>query len=250
MGDVHQMLLQLVANSRGVLPGLHRGMFMRLSKLMVGLAALGVLSSAHAVDVLSESFDNVAGLSGSGWVLTNNSTSPSQAWFQGNAGVFPADSGTANSYVAASFLSSNSGAVSNWLITPVLLLDSSSMVSFLVRAAGEGFLDKIELRLSVNGASADVGSTATSVGDFGILLGSYASDTAGGWDTQSFSLVSLQLPTIGRLAFRYVVADVATAGNYIGIDSVSVTAVPEPATYALFGLGAVGLLLRRRLAQI
>lgn len=223
---------------------------MRVSQLMVGLVALGVLSSAHAADALSESFDNVAGLAGSGWVLTNNSTSPNQSWFQGNAGIFPADSGVADSYAAASYLSTSAGAISNWLITPMLQLDSTSVLSFVVRAAGDGFLDTIELRLSVNGASTDVGGTDTSVGDFSTLLGSYASAAAGGWDAQTFSLSGLQAPTMGRLAFRYVVADVATAGNYIGIDSVNVMAVPEPATYALFGLGVAGLLLRRRLAQI
>ena len=52
----------------------------------------------------------------------------------------------------------------------------------------------------------------------------------------------------GRICFRYVVDDVSLAGNYIGIDSVSITAVPEPSTYLLMGLGVAALLLRRRAA--
>jgi PEP-CTERM motif len=222
-----------------------------MKPVLAGLALLAAAGSSQAVTVLSEGFDNVSTLPASGWVQVNNSAAPvGTSWFQGNAGIFPAFSGAEDSYAAANFLGTGSaaGGISNWLILPALTLDSSSVLSFMVRAGGEGFLDTLEVRFSPNGSSTNVGTTSTSVGDFGILLGTYGADTAGGWESLSFSLWGLSAPTNGRLAFRYVVDSVATAGNYIGIDSVSVTAaVPEPATYLLMALGVAGLVLRRRM---
>lgn len=222
---------------------------MTIKQLMTGLVLVAAAGGSQADTVLSESFDNVASLPASGWAQVNNSTAPvGTAWFQGNTGIFSAAAGTPDGYVAANFVSTNAaaGAISNWLLSPVLTLDSSSELSFLVRTAGDGFLDKIEVRFSANGASTDVGSSAGSVGDFTALLGSFQSSADSGWVGLSYSLLALDAPTTGRLAFRYVVDSVATAGNYIGIDDVAVTAVPEPATYGLMALGVAALMLRRR----
>lgn len=222
-----------------------------MKPVLAGLALLAAAGSSQAVTVLSEGFDNVSALPASGWVQVNNSTAPvGTGWFQGNTGVFTAFSGADDSYAAANFVSTGSptGAISNWLIMPALTLDSSSVLSFMVRLGGEGFLDTLEVRFSPNGSSTNVGTSSTSVGDFGILLGTYSGNTANGWEALSYGLWGLSAPTTGRLAFRYVVGDVSSAGNYIGIDSVSVTAaVPEPATYLLMALGVAGLVLRRRM---
>lgn len=217
---------------------------MTIKQLLSGLAWVAAASGAQANTVLSEGFDDVAALSAAGWVQVNTSTAPlGNAWFQGNSGIFPAASGAANAYIAANFLSTGSaaGAVSNWLMTPTLSLDGTSELSFLVRTAGDGFLDRIEVRLSTNGASANVA-------DFSTLLGSFQASSDTGWVGLSYTLNSLDAPASGRLAFRYLVDNVATAGNYLGIDDVVVTsAIPEPTTYLLMSLGVVGLMLRRRL---
>lgn len=206
------------------------------------LAAAAVLScgswSAQAQVVLAEGFDNVAGLGAAGWLVVNTSPSPGTTWFQGNAGIFPAASGAADAYAAANFLgtTASSGPISNWLITPQLLLDPTSTVSVAIRTAGENFLDRIEVRMS---------TTGTAPADFTTLLGSYSATTDEGWVTPTWG-VNLNAPTPVYIAFRYAIDDVATAGNYLGIDNVAITAVPEPATLLLLGMGMAGLLARRR----
>lgn len=211
-------------------------------QLIAGLVLAVAGAGAQADTVLSESFDDVAALTSMGWAQVNASTAPlGTGWFQGNSGIFEAASGAADAYAAANFLGTGAatGAISNWLMTPELSLDSSSVVSFMARTAGDGFLDRLEVRFSSNGASTDVA-------DFSTLLGSFEASSATGWVGLSYTLSGLSAPATGRLAFHYVVDNVATAGNYIGIDDVAVTAVPEPATYGLMGLGIAALLLRRR----
>ena len=221
----------------------------RTRKTLLAGLILAATGSAQAA-TLSEGFDNITTLAGSGWVMVNNSAPVGQSWFQGNDGIFPAFSGAPDSYIAANFLSaSGDGSVSNWLLTPILTLNNGDTLSFRVRAAGEGFLDTLEVRLSTNGASSNVGANPTSVGDFSSVVGSYASDTDDGWVAQSFMVSGLAVQSSGRLAFRYLVDDTTINGNYLGIDSVNVTAaVPEPETYAMMlaGLGLLGLVARRR----
>ena len=212
---------------------------------------LGFSSSAFA-DILTENFNSVSSLSGSGWVGVNNSNPPGfTGWFQGNSGIFGAQSGPADSYIGANFLNSDSGNISNWLITPEMDLANAILLTFFTRTdPGSGFADRLEVRLSTNGASTDVGATDSSVGDFTVLLLSinptldpdgYPSD----WTQFSVALSGLGNGAQGRLAFRYNVSDTTVNGNYIGIDTVNVVATPEPATLSLLLLGVAALGSRR-----
>lgn len=195
-----------------------------LAAAVCALAALA-LPAAHAdgTVVLTENFDNFGSLGN--WLLTNNSTPTGQHWFQGNAGIFGAQAGAADSYIAANYLSADQGAgtIDNWLITPELTLGGPTHLSFYTRSQTiPGFNDMLEVRFS-SGAGADTSGFTT-------LLTTIGGQSAypGSW--QQFS-ADLMLSGSGRFAFRYL-GD-AAAANYIGLDTVTVSAVPEPSTWIM-----------------
>src|SRR4029078_5949387 len=95
------------------------------------------------------------------------------------------------------------------------------------------FPDRLQVRMSTNGASSNVGTTATDVGDFpALLLDINPTYTTAGYPTAwtQFTLVvsGVPSPTTGRLAFRYFVEDAGTSGSksdYIGIDTLQYNGV-------------------------
>lgn len=222
------------------------------------VASLLLSSTVHAQVLLSEGFDT---MTPSGWTVTNNSSPLGVTnWFQGNDTVFPAQSGATTSYAGANF-NNGSGAsdLSNWLITPQLTVQNGDTVSFFTRTITTvQFADRLQLRFSPNGASTNVGATATSIGDFTTLLVDVnptltTSGYPNTWTQFSVNLSGLSGLTSGRFAFRYFVTNGGPGGansDYIGVDTFSVSrvaaAAPEPTTLALAGLGVAGLIARRR----
>jgi hypothetical protein len=182
----------------------------------------------------SEGFDDITLLPGMGWALINNSDPlGSTNWFQGNPDVFMAHSGSTNSYIGANFNNtSGTGTISNWLLTPEIVMNDGDTLSFYTRRYNSEYEDRLQVRLSTNGGSTDVGSTATSVGDFTTLLLDINPTYAPGgyptvWTQYTITLSDLGGATNGRLAFRYIVENGGPTGSnsdYIGIDTVEYTA--------------------------
>lgn len=217
--------------------------------LLLGLLHAAA-SPARAAVLLAQDFDDIGTLAADGWGMVNNSApGGATGWFQGNAGIFPAQAGAPDSYVGANFLNAGAGAISNWLILPELAFSADATLSFFTRSAGD-LPDRLEVRFSAGGG-ADVGANEASVGSFTTLFftlnpaltpGVYPSD----WTQYTVPLAAIN-GLSGRLAFRYLIDDNAFNGDYIGIDSVSVVnTVPEPGTLSLLALGAAGVLAGRR----
>jgi hypothetical protein len=205
--------------------------------IALALLALGAVQ-AQATVVLSESFDDVRTLAGSGWQVFNDSTpGGSTTWFQGNTGVFGPNEGTG--YVAANFLAAPAGGfISLYLIAPELLLSDGDTISFWTRTEsdsqwadvlGVGIKDSIILPWLVVNPNADFGG-------YPDVWTQYTAVISGLGAT----------PTAVRFSFLYY--GNADDLNYIGIDSLEVDhRVPEPGTLMLLGLGLAGLgFVRRR----
>lgn len=199
----------------------------------------------------TENFDDISTLAGSGWIMQNNSTPVGAlGWFQGTAttatptpGPFNSYNGAANSYVAANFNSTGStGTISNWLITPNRTLRNGDVFTFYTRkptiGAGQtDYPDRLEVRMSTNGASTNVGAGATGLGDFTTLLLSVNPTLVANvypqvWTLYTITISGLPAPTSGRIAFRYFVTGAGSLGtnsDYIGIDNVVYTPYTCPA---------------------
>ncbi len=210
-------------------------------------AALAITAApAQADTLLSEGFDSVAGLAASGWVQTNLSSPVGLPWGQGFVGPFAAQAGVAESYAVANFESAafgSGGVVDNWLITPALSFGAQNTVTFWTRTIFNPsiFPDRLELRLSLAGAASGTANFTTTLVSVNPDLTQTGYPNT--WTAYSASFAAAP-GTVGRLAFRYTVPNNFNA-DFIGLDTVTVTAVPEPQT-ALLMLAGAGLLLSAR----
>lgn len=234
----------------------------RLTLIALAAATASIASAQSFVEnfdsiVMTAASGQVASHNLIGWAFQNNTTNlGAGSWFNGNVNVFTPQAGSG--YLGVNF---DSGAgttdISNWAMTPVRTLNNGDTLSFFTRTTVPGvntFPDRLEVRLSTNGSSTNVGTTAASVGDFSTLLLSINPNltTTGypnSWTQFSVTVSGLAGPTSGRFAFRYFVTGGGTSGSnsdYIGIDTLSYNAVPEPMTMTVLALGAVAALRKRR----
>ncbi len=209
-----------------------------------------IIINANAQLTYTEGFEGST-FPAAGWVITNLSspTGPS-TWRQadsiltvdGTTSGFSPFAGSKFSFASygSTGLTGTTNTISNWFLTPVLKLRDGASFSFYTRTyTGSQYPDRLQIRLSINGSSTNVGATATSVGDFTTLvcdlnpnLETAAGTTCGAgypqaWQQYTFTLSGLGTTCInGRLAFRYFVTAGGAQGDNsfgIGIDNFSYT---------------------------
>jgi hypothetical protein len=213
-------------------------------RIAVTILSVVVLPALAGAQSFTENFDNITLLAGNGWSLQNLSASVgSTDWFQGTSiaggGPFDAYNGSATAYIGANYNNTGStGTISNWLMTPNLLIRNGDVLTFYTRKVSpDTYADRLEMRMSTNGASTNAGGNATTVGDFTTLLMSINPNLILGvypttWTQYSITMSGLPAPTSGRMAFRYYVTGAGfngTNSDYIGIDNVVYTSYVCPA---------------------
>ena len=233
---------------------------MRYCFAVCAVASLGLAANSRAA-LLQENFEDVSSLAGKGWVMINNSVplpTGISAWEQGNSvnQQFYAQSGTADSYLISDYSRvENQGTISAWLLSPVQTFTRGDTITFYTRTLGGSiYADRLQVLLSNQGHSVNVGTTETSVGDFTTVLldinPTYIANDVGqyptSWTKETISLAGLSGDVTGRLAFRYFVEDGGLNGSRSNLVALDSLAVPEPVSGGMILMASGGLLIRRR----
>lgn len=240
-----------------------------MKRFLVALVLVGAGSSVFA-QAFNEGFEDVTDSNGDssltalnsrGWAEINNSSPQgTTSWFGDSSATsnepFAAHSGS--SFIAANVDSTGtSGTISTWLLTPEVTLHNGDTFSFYTRTINNDYADNLEVRLSTSGTSSNVGSSATTTGDFGTLLLSVnptqsATGYPAAWTLETVTVSGLSSSgASGRFGLRYYLTDAgsgAANGNFVGVDDVAYTPnpVPEPTTLAALGMGALAFFRRRK----
>jgi len=207
------------------------------SALLKGMAVaslvFGLGSGAAVAQSYTENFNTPSSIFTAGWAQQNLSNPVgTSAWFTGNPSAFVAYNGADSTYIGSNYNAvNNAGTISNWLFTPTRTYDNGHTFSFWTRTTTGTYPDRLQVRLSTNGASTNVGTTEVSTGDYGtLLLDINPTLTTTGypttWTQYTVTLSGLAGPTSGRIAFRYFVTGGGLNGtnsDYIGIDNVVYT---------------------------
>ena len=209
-----------------------------LSFLLLVAVSLGANSQTS---LLTENFDDVSlMLSSGGWSEVNNSLPLGlETWHNGTGLAIPAYNGFTDSYAEVSFNSTSAtgtGDISNWLISPTMMLNNGDVVTFYATSYNNVvYPDRLELRLNPLNTT-NVGSAPSDEGDFTVLLTSLnptlLPDTSyfpqNYWGLVTATVSGLTGATNCRLAFRYWVIDGGGGGtnsSTIGIDQFDVTTI-------------------------
>lgn len=203
-----------------------------MKKIIAAVALAAMTMSAQAGVAISEGFEDLPALAASGWTFTNGSAvGITGGWFQGTNNVFSSQSGGVDSYAAADYRNTTPGsALDSWLITPVFDAMNGVDISFYLRAADDpDFSDSLAYGFTGAGASAMT------------VVSAVPTD---GWTLYTVHL-DANLMASTSFAFHYIGA--ADTSNFVGLDTLTVTELPEPTGIALFAAGLLGLgALRRR----
>lgn len=208
-----------------------------MRKLLLGLAAtLSFSSAANAATIVNGSFELSSGNPGSFTTLTNGSTVVN-GWIVGGTSIdwigtyWTAQDG----FRSVDLAGSGNGSISQVIAT---IVGQVYKVSFWVARNPDGGITPRTGFVDVGGAL-----TAISFGN-----GS-SSRTNMGWELRDYTFTASSTSTTLKFS-----SDPATSSSNFGmaLDNVSISAVPEPATWLmmLFGFGLIGGALRSRKKQI
>ena len=212
-----------------------------MKKLYLLIATIFCCTISNAQLTYSEGFEGT--FPPTGWVINNLSNPVGQSTWRkvdqsgtvdGTEPGFPAFAGSTMAFVSYGSTSTtgSSNTISNWFLSPVLKLRDGATFSFYTRTyTASIYPDRLQVRLSTNGSSVNVGTTETSVGDFTTVicdinpsLTSTPGTTCGAgypdsWQQYTFTLSGLGTTCInGRLAFRYFVTQGGAQGaNSFGV---------------------------------
>ncbi|MBI4917235.1 MAG: choice-of-anchor J domain-containing protein [Acidobacteria bacterium] len=213
----------------------------------IALTFVWVLAAVPAAaQSFSQEFDDITTLPAAGWAWDNNSTAVGTAsWapltanlllrgsgeFQGNTTVFPQNTGTG--YIGDNYnATTGASTISDWLMTPAVTMMNGDTLSFYTRCPDPSdYPDRLQVRLSLNSASTNVGTLPEDVGDFTTLLLDINPTLAAGgypntWTQYTITVSGLPGLQTGRFAFRYYVTNGGPSGansNYIGLDTLVFT---------------------------
>ncbi|MFK8011838.1 MAG: choice-of-anchor J domain-containing protein [Marinicellaceae bacterium] len=187
-----------------------------------------------------QGFENIVNLPG--WTTSNQSNPVGETnWFQGNSGIFTAQQGLIDSYIAANFNNAageegSSGTICNYLIMPDL--GNIASLSFFTRSTRSSnnfnvYPDRLYLVYSPTG-EINTGNCTDGFGDFTETLlvineelttMDYDSNDENpvGYPLSNWQLFVNEIMGDGRIAFVYYVEDAGFYGpnsNHIGIDTV------------------------------
>jgi hypothetical protein len=245
-----------------------------VSKLLFSTAILLCGPFAHQAVAASltegfESPDNsIPHLESEGWTFINNSSplgSPPEGWTidEDSPTLFPH---SGSNWIGTGFQTGVTGSgnvVSDWMILPTMTFQASaSLTFFTISAASDVFPDRLQVLVSLNGNSSNVGppGSTSNFGDFTQKLldinPTYSTTFTGG--TNGYPSVGANNPYVeygplalgqfagdtGRIAFHYFLTDTLIQGSHIAIDDISVNnivAVPEPSTVTMLCGGLIVL---------
>jgi hypothetical protein len=203
--------------------------------------AAGGVDMAFSTGTWHAQNESVGGAGLTGWFNNSSAATP----------VFATHSGAG--HLNANF-NNSTGAndINNFMMSPTQTFNNGDTISFWTRTVTTpAFPDRLLLRLSLSGASTLTSDFSTTL----VTVNSALSTTGfpSVYTQFTTTLTGLSGPTSGRFAFNYNVPSGGPSGansDFIGIDDVVYTSapVPEPATFAVLGLGAVALIRRRKKA--
>lgn len=185
-------------------------MNMNMSKLILTAMGIALLAGVGYADIINGNFDTDL----SGWTTTGG------GWYWFDASSSSSPDGAATIFFGGS---------DTWLYQPgctaTFVEGQQYALSFLASGSGTSVGTTFEVNL-ITGSGLHA--------EYVTLTGGYV----------EYSLVFTA--TAADVGQTFQPGFLAKGGLIVGLDSVSLTAVPEPATMTLLAAGAVGILSRRR----